>query len=712
MGQRKFQHTQADITCHRYILIDIQHQCDQLKVWKRRAFHDFYNWMYILGEKPDFSAYRAFDFLFSSSFFKQIQPNRTEWNKLANEQAPFVFGLGTTNRIAKSMWAAINQFQRDTTHQYMVLLHKDMNFNQHTGEIYGPPSAWTLVKKSFEDGIVDFDGTKFRKKENPLFRKGLYYFEDDIADHVENIMHASQFRTREKLFQNPTCSKKWAAMKKEMERVEQETRYWKTRAAYTQKKSDKLTGNTVNFGTMERSMARGALLDNSPPTENTQCHLPNCADCACVKCESKLQRIVDIKGREERNYAGLPVTRHQLYLFDECTHWSVLQSIVEDDFDLLQKRHEKPSFRPLDEVNFKKWWSDTYLKVASDGRNAEKDPESFLMPRLHDVLCRPGGPFDETSDHYNGTADLGLNIYLTYTHKDDIIDEDGSFSLTLSRCLKSLRKMVAHAGVAGKADILVYLDILDIEVKDLADPHTKIMVFLHEIDAFGDMSIKDWERYNLKSQVLMFESKWDIGCGFVLEEQDMVHESMVASIRKYVIERGMDPTVRQGTLKRIQDAGIEVEDILQSKDMDSIEYLEVFKAWMISGDSESARLEKRRYNYFIDVYIRARQEAREKEKAAKEYGIKNKLDLGFGIRLRLKTLDHMGPEKRKGWRKVIKENGPSREGRKKSMEQLKQARVKVMDLLRDPTECSYGDFKYDYPSGVAYKDGVLMPRVE
>lgn len=668
--------------------------------------------MYILGEKPDFSAYRAFDFLFSSSFFKQIQPNRMEWNKLANEQAPFVFGLGTTNRIAKSMWAAINQFQRETTHQYMVLLHKDMNFNQHTGEIYGPPSAWALVKKSFEDDIVDFDGTQFRKKENPLFRNGLYYFEDDIAAHVEKIMHASQFKTREKLLQDPTCSKKWAAMKKEMERVEQETRYWKTRAAYTQKKSDKLTGNTVNFSTMERSMARGALLDNRPPTENTLCHLRNCADCACVKCESKLQRIVDIKGREERNYAGLPVTRHQLYLFDECTHWSVLQSIVENDFGLLQKRHEKPSFRPLDEVNFKKWWSDTYLKLVSDGRKAERDPKNFIMPRLHDVLCRPGGPFDETSDHYNGTADLGLNIYLTYTHKDDIIDQDGSFSLTLSRCLKSLRKMVAHAGEAGKADLLVYLDILDIEVKDFADPHTKIMAFLHEINAFDDMSIKDWERYNLKSQVLMFESKWDIGCGFVLEEQDMVHESMVASFRKYVIERGMDPTVREDTLKRIQDAGIDVEDILQSEDMDSIEYMEGFKAWMLADGSESARVERRRYNLFIDVYIRALQEAREKEEVAKEYGIKNKLDLGFGIRLRLEALDRMGPEKRKGWRKVVKENGPSREGRKKSMEQLKQARFKVVDLLRDPTECSYGDFKYDYPSGVAYKDGVLMPRVE
>lgn len=526
-------------------------------------------------------------------------------------------------------------------------------------------------------------------------------------------MHTNQFKTREKLLQNPTCSKKWAAMKKEMERVEQETMYWKTRAAYTQKKSDKLTGNTVNFSTMERSMARGALLDNSPSTENTQCHLRSCADCACVKCESKLQRIVDIKNREEKNYAGLPVTCHQLYLFDECTHWSVLQSIVENDLGLFQKRHEKPSFRALDEVNFQKWCGDAYLKLVGDGRKAEKDQEGKVpMSRLYDVLCRPARPFDEESDHYNGTADLGLNIYLTYTHKDDIIDEDGSFSLTPSRCLKSLRKMVAHAGEAGKTDLLVYFDILDIEVKDFTDSHTKIMAFLHEINAFDDMSIKDWERYNLKSRVLMFESKWDVGCGFVLEEHDMVHESMVASIRKYVIERGMDPTVRQGTLKRIQYAGIEVEDLLSSEDMDSTEYMEGFRAWILAEGSESAMVEKRRYNLFIDVYISACREAREKEEVAKEYGIKNKLDLGFGIRLRLKALNRMGPEKRKGWRKVVKDNGPSKMGRKKSMDALKQARVRVVDVLKDPTECSYGDFRYDYPSGVAYHNGVLMSRVE
>lgn len=696
-----------------HLLTDIQHQCDQLKVWKGQAFHDFYNWMYILGDKPNFSAYKAFDFLFATNSFKQIQPNRTDWNKLENEQAPLVFGLGTTNRVAKSMWAAINQLQRETTHQYMVLLHKDMNFNQHTGEIYGPPSAWALVKKSFEDGIVDFDGTQFRKKANPLFRNGLYYFEDDIADHVEKIMHASQFKTRDKLLQNPTCSKKWAAMRREMERVEQETRYWRTRAAYTQKKSDKLSGNTVDFSAMERSMARGALLDNSPPTENTHCHLRSCVDCACVKCESKFQRIVDIKSREERNYAGLPVTRHQLYLFDECTHWSVLKSIVENDFDLLQKRHEKPSFRALDAVNFQKWCGDAYLKLVNDGSEAEQDPKGKVpMPRLHEVFYRPAGPFDEESDYYNGTADLGLNIYLTYTHKDDIIDEDGSFSLTLSRCLKSLRKMVAHAGEAGKADLLGYFDILDIEVKDFTEPHTKILAFLHEINAFDGMSIKDWERYNLKSRVLMFESKWDVGCGFVLEEQDMVHESIVASIRKYVIERGMDPTERQGTLKRIQDAGIEVEDILSSEDMDSTEYMEGFSAWMLAEDSESAMVEKRRYNLFIDVYISARREAREKEKVAEAYGIDNRLDLGFGIRLCLKALDRMGATKRTGWRKVVKDNGPSKEGRKKSMEQLKEARVKVVDLLRDPTECSYGDFRYDYPSGLAHKDGVLLPRAE
>lgn len=712
MGERKSQPKRTDIPCHTYVLTNIQHQCDQLKVWKGRAFHDFYNWMYILGDKPDFSVYRAFDFLFAFNFFKQIQPNRTEWKKLKNEQAPLVFGLGTTNRVAKSMWAAINQLQRETTQQYMVLLHKDMNFNQHTGEIYGPPSAWALVKKSFEDGIVDFEGTQFRKKENPLFRNGLYYFEDDIADHVEKIMHASQHKVREKLLQNPTCSKKWVAMKKEMERVEQESRYWKTRAAYTQKKSDKLTGNTVNFSAMERSMARAALLDNSPPTENTQCHLSNCADCACVKCESKLQRIVDIKGREERNYSGLPVTRHQLYLFDERTHWSVLQDIVENDFSQLQGRSEKPRFKPLDEVNFKKWCSDAYLKLANDGRKAENDPDGkFTRPRLHDVFCRPAGPFDEESDYYNGTADLGLNIYLTYTHKDDIIDEDGNFSLTHSRCLKSLRKMVAHAGEAGKADLLVYLGILDIEVKDFADPHTKIMAFLHEINAFDDMSIRDWERYNLKSRILMFESKWDVGCGFVLKEQDMVHESLIAPIRKYVIERGMDPIVRQGTLKRIRDAGIEVEDILSSDDMDSTEYMEGFRAWMLAEDSEPARVEKLRYNLFIDVFVSARREAREKEEVAKEYVIKNKLDLGFGIRLRLKTLDRMGPKKREKWRKVVKENGPSKEGRKRSMDALQQARVRAVDLLRDPTECSYADFKYDYPSGLAYKDEVLMPRV-
>ena len=717
VGKCKSQPKQADISCHTYVLTNIQHQCDQLKVWKGRAFHDFYNWMYILGDKPDFSAYKAFDFLFASNFFKQIQPNRVEWNKLANEQAPLVFGLGTTNRVAKSMWAAINQLQRETTHQYMVLLYKDMNFNQHTGEIYGPPSAWALVKKSFEDGIVDFDGTKFRKKANPLFRNGLYYFEDDIADHVEKIMHAGQFKSREKLLQNPGCSKKWAAMKRKMERMEQDTRYLKIRTAYTTKKSNKLTGNTVNFSTMERSMARGALLDNSPPTVNTHCHLCSCADCPCVNCEFKLQRIINIKSREERKYAGLPVTRHQLYLFDECTQWSVLQSIVQNDFGLLQKRYEKPCFRALDEVNFQKWCGDAYLKLVSGVRKAEKDPDGRVsVPRLHDVLCRPAGPFDEGTDHYNGNADLGLNIYLTYAHNDDIIDEDESFSLTLSRCLKSLRKMVAHAGEAGKADLLVYFDILDIKVKDFADPHAKIMAFLHEISAFDDMSTKDWERYNLKSRVLIFESKWDVGCGFVLKAQDMVHESMVAYIRKYVIERGMDLTVRQGTLKRIQDAGIEVEDILSSGDMDSAEYNEGFRAWLFAEGSESARVEKRRYNLFIDVYSSARREAREKEKVAEAYGIKNRLDLGFGIRLCLKALDRMGATKRTGWRKVVEDNGPSKEGRKKSMEQLRQAMVKVVDLLRDTTECSYGDLGYDYPSdypsGVAYKDGVLMPRVE